>query len=87
MNPDQIKAVLLEELGNIAPEADLASLDEKADLRQALEIDSMDMLNWITAIHARLGANIPERDYPKLATLAAAVKYLVEASKKGQLKR
>jgi acyl carrier protein len=87
MTPDQIKAVLLEELGNIAPEADLASLDEKADLRQALEIDSMDMLNWITAIHARLGVNIPERDYPKLATLAAAVKYLAEASKKAQVKR
>lgn len=76
MTADEIRAVLVEELGNIAPEADLGALDEKADLREALDIDSMDFLNWVTAIHARLGADIPERDYPRLATLAAAVEYV-----------
>lgn len=76
MTADDIRAVLVEELGNIAPEADLGALDEKADLRESLDIDSMDFLNWVTAIHARLGTDIPERDYPKLATLTAAVGYL-----------
>lgn len=76
MTADEIRAVLVEELGNIAPEADLGALDEKADLRESLDIDSMDFLNWVTAIHARLGIDIPERDYPKMATLSAAVGYL-----------
>jgi acyl carrier protein len=75
---DDIRSILLEELGNIAPEADLGALDAKAELRAALDIDSMDFLNWITAIHARLGIDIPERDYPKLATLAGAVDFLAK---------
>ena len=37
----------------LAPEADLASIDPAADLREALAIDSMDFLNFVTAIHHR----------------------------------
>jgi acyl carrier protein len=80
MSEPDIRAVLLEELGNIAPEADLQSLDQKADLREALDIDSMDFLNFITAIHHRLGLEIPEIDYPKLITLKGAVDYLTAMS-------
>ena len=65
-----------EELNNIAPEADLTSVDPTADLREAIDIDSMDFLNFITAIHKRLGIDIPEIDYPKLITLNGAVAYL-----------
>lgn len=71
-----IRQVVQEELSNIAPEADLASIDPAADLREALDIDSMDFLNFITAIHHRLGVDIPELDYPKLTTINGAVKYL-----------
>jgi len=71
-----IRLVVLEELGNIAPEADLKTIDPGADLREALDIDSMDFLNFITAIHHRLGIDIPEIDYPKLVTLDGAVRYL-----------
>ena len=71
-----IGAVLREELGNIAPEIDMNSVDPSADLREALDIDSMDFLNFVTAIHHRLGINIPEIDYPKLITLDGAVGYL-----------
>ena len=76
MSATDIRSVVLEELGNIAPEADLQSLDPKADLREALEIDSMDFLNFVTAMHRRLNVNIPEADYPKVRTLAAVVAYL-----------
>jgi acyl carrier protein len=76
---EDIRAVVLDELGNIAPEADLAALDPKADLRRALDIDSLDFLNFLTAIHGRLGINVPERDYAKLLTLAGAVDYLEKA--------
>jgi acyl carrier protein len=73
-----IGAVLREELGNIAPEIDMNSVDPSMDLREALDIDSMDVLNLITAIHHRLGIDIPEIDYPKLMTFDGAVSYLKE---------
>ncbi len=71
-----IRKVVQEELNNIAPEADLASVDPAADLREAIDIDSMDFLTFITAVHHRLGIDIPEIDYPKLVTLDGAVKYI-----------
>ncbi len=76
MSAPDIRAAVREELGNIAPEIDLAKVDPSADLREVLDIDSMDFLNFITAIHHRLRVDIPERDYGKLVTLDAAVKYL-----------
>jgi acyl carrier protein len=76
MNEADIRAILQEELGNIAPEIELQALDPAADLREALDIDSMDFLNFVTALHRRLGVDIPELDYPKLVTLVGAVRYL-----------
>jgi len=76
MTDANIGKVVQEELNNIAPEADLTSVDPTADLREAIDIDSMDFLNFITAIHKRLGIDIPEIDYPKLITLNGAVAYL-----------
>jgi len=76
MTDSDIQKVVQEELNNIAPEADLASVDPAADLREAIDIDSMDFLNFITAIHKRLGIDIPEIDYPKLVTLKGAITYI-----------
>jgi acyl carrier protein len=80
MTNEDLRATVLRELGAIAPEADLGTLDPKADLREALDIDSMDFLNFITAIHKKLGVEIAERDNPKLFTLAGAIDYLVKKS-------
>jgi acyl carrier protein len=79
MTDAEIRTLLQEELNNIAPEVDMASLDPAADLREAMDIDSMDFLNFITAVHHRLGIDIPENDYPKLITLNGAAKYLAAA--------
>ena len=76
MSTVDIRAVVQEELGNIAPEMDVGAIDASADLREALDIDSMDFLNFITAMHRRLGVDVPEIDYPKLTTLDGAVAYL-----------
>jgi acyl carrier protein len=76
MKLDDIRRVVLEELSNIAPETDPAGIDPAADLREALDIDSMDFLNFITALHKRLGVPIPEADYPKLFTIDDAAGYL-----------
>ncbi len=76
MTDDDIRKAVREELNNIAPEIDMATVDPSADLREALDIDSMDFLNFVTAIHHRLGVDIPELDYPKLVTLDNGVAYL-----------
>lgn len=76
MNTDEIRAVIIAELGNVAPEMDVSALKPDVDLREALDIDSMDFLNFISALHQRLGIDIPERDYPKLFTLADAMSYV-----------
>jgi acyl carrier protein len=76
MTEVNIRQVLQEELNNIAPEIDMSAVDPAADLREALDIDSMDFLNFITAIHHRLGIDIPEIDYPKLVTLDKASAYI-----------
>ena len=76
MSGIDIRKVVREELNNIAPEVDMASVDPAADLREALDINSMDFLNFITAIHHRLDIDIPEIDYPKLVTLDGAIGYI-----------
>jgi acyl carrier protein len=76
MSSVDVDTILREELGNIAPDVDLEMIDPHADLREALDIDSMDFLNFVTAIHRRLNLDIPELDYPKLGSLAGALDYL-----------
>ena len=76
MTKDEIKVVLIEEIGNIAPEIDVARVPDGADLREALDIDSIDFLNLMIALDKRLGISVPEADYPRLRTLAEAVDYL-----------
>lgn len=76
MSDIEIRKIVQEELNNIAPEVDLAGVDPAADLREAVDIDSMDFLNFVTAVHRRTGIDIPEADYPKLATLAGIYAYL-----------
>jgi acyl carrier protein len=78
MSDFDIRTVVQEELGNIAPEADLTTVDPAADLREVLDIDSIDFLNFVTAIHQRLGIEIPELDYPKLVTLDGMIAYLTK---------
>ncbi|MFI4974934.1 MAG: acyl carrier protein [Caulobacterales bacterium] len=80
MTPSDIRAVFKDELGRIAPEVDLEAIDPAADLREQTDIDSMDFLNLVTALHVRLGLEIPEADYPKLATLESALRYLGKAT-------
>jgi acyl carrier protein len=36
----------------------------------------MDLLNFVIELHRATGIDIPERDYPKLETLAGCVAYL-----------
>ncbi|MEM7529787.1 MAG: phosphopantetheine-binding protein [Pseudomonadota bacterium] len=76
MTPDQIRAAFLEELTKIAPEIDPNALSGHEHLQEDLELDSMDILNLVAALHRRLGVDIPEKDYGAIATPDAATAYL-----------
>ena len=76
MNRDTIRSSVLASLAAVAPEADPAALPPNADLREALDIDSMDFLRFVVGLHERLHIDIPERDYAKVRTLDACVTYL-----------
>jgi acyl carrier protein len=76
MSTEDLKALVRRELSAIAPEADLASLDERADVRVELDLDSMDVLRFASALHDRLGIDIPETDYPRITSVLGCVEYL-----------
>ena len=76
MTRDEIRTAVLDVLGAVAPEGDYTRLKPDRPLRDQLDIDSYDFLNVMIQLHERLGVDIPEADYPKLATLDAAVEYL-----------
>jgi acyl carrier protein len=73
---DQIRAALFDALKRVAPEVDPAALDPAVSLRDQIDLDSMDFLNFVVALHERLGIDIPEADYPRLYTLDGAAGYL-----------
>ena len=76
MTREEVAAVFARALARIAPEADLASVGPRDDLREALDLDSMDFLNLLVGVHEQTGIEIPEADAPKLATLEGAAAYL-----------
>jgi len=79
----QLREVVIRALTEVAPDVDPGAIDPDADLAEQLDIDSMDFLNVVVAIHEQTGIEVPERDYPKLSTLRDAVRYLAEAQKQG----
>ena len=77
MNAAQVHALAAEVLAGIAPEADLATVGEDEDLREALDLDSMDFMNFVVGLSERTGRNIPEAVTPRLRTLRGVEQYLV----------
>jgi acyl carrier protein len=77
MSEDELRKAVLNAISEVAPEIDVAHLDGAADLREAVELDSMDFLNVAIAVGTATGIEVPEADYPKLGSVDAWVAYLV----------
>ena len=75
MTAAEIKAMVYDVLSGIAPEADPNAVGGDEDLREALDLDSMDFLNFVVALHERTGIDIPEVDYPRLRSLDGVIAY------------
>lgn len=76
MTEAQLTETIFKVLGQIAPEADLSTLAPDENVREALDIDSFDHLNFLIGLNEALGVEIPEADYGQLTTLAGMVSYL-----------
>jgi acyl carrier protein len=81
---DEIRSMVLRELGKIAPEIE-SQIDPAMGLREQIDLDSMDMLNLMIAIHETTGVDIPEADYPQMSSLDGCVSYLRSRIKSPQL--
>jgi acyl carrier protein len=81
MTSEEIKNIVLRLLGTVAPEADLTKLKPGVRFRDQLDIDSMDRLNFVIALHKEFDVDIPEADYQKLETLEDCVSYLMSRLK------
>ncbi|MGH9085183.1 MAG: acyl carrier protein [Acidimicrobiales bacterium] len=79
MNTDDARTLFAGLLHRIAPEVDLDEVDPEAPLQEAMDLDSMDFLNLVTALHEATGIDVPERDYPSLATVDGFVAYVAAA--------
>jgi acyl carrier protein len=78
MNSTEVRTAVLAELKRIAPELEEGELAAARPLREQVDLDSMDWLNFIVALHERFQVEIPESDYARLGTLDQAVAYLAE---------
>ena len=81
MTDDEARDLIRTVIGEVAPEADLASVGPDETLQEALDLDSIDFLNFVTGLHERTGLEIPERDYPELSTVEACVRYLTASAR------
>ncbi len=76
MAPEEIREVIIEILGDIAPDEDLGSLDDAVAFREQLEMDSMDFLDIVMELRKRYRVQIPEEEYGQLASMDSTVSYL-----------
>jgi acyl carrier protein len=76
VKPEELKSQVLGILATIAPELEPGELRADKPLRNQVDLDSMDWLNFLVALHERLKVDIPETDYAKLVTLDDLLSYL-----------
>ena len=76
MTEQEARAILARSLEEVAPEAEAAALDADVPLLEQIDLDSMDFLAFVEGVGQDAGIDIPERDYPLLATLASGAAYI-----------
>ncbi|MFA6288504.1 MAG: acyl carrier protein [Opitutaceae bacterium] len=76
MTKDETKKVVLEIIADIAPDEDISNLKGDVRLRDQMQLDSMDFLDIVMELRKRHNIEVPEADYPNLATLDSCADYL-----------
>jgi acyl carrier protein len=79
----EAREVIDRALEEVAPEVDASALDPEVPLHDQVDLDSMDFLSLVATVHELSGVDIPEADYPRMATLASGAEYLAERTASG----
>ncbi len=77
MTKEDIKQIVLDIIAEIAPDEDLSNVKPDVRLRDQLELDSMDFLDIVMELRKKHGIEVPEADYPQLASLNSCADYLL----------
>lgn len=77
MTDDKIRQIILDIIAEIAPDEELASVKPDVRLRDQLDLDSMDFLDIVMELRKKYGIEVPEDDYPRLASLDSCAEYLM----------
>ena len=77
MTQEEAMDIMREVLHQVAPDVDLGEVGPEETMAEALDLDSLDFLNFMIGLHERTGIEIPELDYPQLATVEKCAAYLV----------
>lgn len=81
MTEEDIRKLACDLLSDIAPDTEPSALPGDRDIREGLDIDSMDFLNFVIALTKRTGIAIPEEVYPRLFTMDGIVTYVAEQTR------
>lgn len=81
MNKDEIKKLVYQLLKQIAPDTEPSTLQADENIREVLDIDSFDSLQFLVSLNQKLGIEIPEEDYGKITTMKTLVNYILEKLK------
>lgn len=80
MNPEILHQTIVVLLQQIAPDTEPATLKLEENIRETLNIDSFDFLQFVIALHEKTGVEIPEEDYGKINTIQNAIEYIQNKS-------
>ena len=76
MTEAELRAAVVEAVLEVAPDLEPDELEDDVDLYRDLDLDSMDCVQIVAALHRRLGVTVPEADYPHLQSVGSTVRYL-----------
>lgn len=76
MTPERAREMIEQTLLDIVPDADLDAMPPEAEIRDYLELDSLDFVTLVERLSVRADYRIDEEDYPQLQTMDSAVRFL-----------
>ena len=76
MTPEEVRTAVVDIIQDIAPDASLENLEDDKSLRDQLGLDSMDFLDIVMELRKRFGLEVPQEEYPELASMSSTVTYL-----------
>lgn len=72
----EVRTKVLDIIADIALDDDVTGIKDEIALREQLDLDSMDFLDIVMELKKRHKIEVPQEDYPRLASMQSCVEYL-----------